>query len=108
MQFIDRGHAAFFPNGGIAPQPGCETSDLISFTACSHYRVTNYFAESILLPTTFLAHQCELSLIQLPTAHRNCHNGSNVVLMGEHTDHKYVCRSILSTSSILQDLKKKT
>ncbi|CAG9806296.1 unnamed protein product [Chironomus riparius] len=86
-EFEVRGHAAFFPNGGVAPQPGCEASDLISFTACSHYRVSNYFAESILLPTTFLAHQCELSLIQLPTAHRNCHNGSNVVLMGEHIDH---------------------
>lgn len=73
----------------MAPQPGCETRDILTFTSCSHYRAVDYFAESILLPESFQAHQCDLSLIQLP-AHRNCLNGSGVVLMGEHIDRKYV------------------
>lgn len=69
--------------------------DIFTFTACSHYRAPLYFAESILLHDAFKAHQCDLSLIQLPAHHRNCLNGSNVVLMvkmGEHIDRKYVYR----------------
>ncbi|KAG5670568.1 hypothetical protein PVAND_000821 [Polypedilum vanderplanki] len=84
-EFEIRGHVDFYPNRGIAPQPGCEALDIFTFTACSHYRAVLYFAESILLPTSFYAHQCDLSLIQLP-AHRNCLNGSGVVIMGEHID----------------------
>ena len=74
---------------------GCETLDIFTFTACSHYRAPLYFAESILLHDAFKAHQCDLSLIQLPAHHRNCLNGSSVVLMvkmGEHIDRKYVYR----------------
>lgn len=87
-----RAHCDFYPNKGIAPQPGCEKLDIFTFTACSHYRAPLYFAESILLHDAFKAHQCDLSLIQLPSHHHNCLNGSNVVLMGEHIDRKYVYR----------------
>lgn len=84
-----RGHAEFYPNQGRAPQPGCETLDIFTVSGCSHYRAPLYFAESILVPHSFCAYQCDLSLIQLPT-YRNCLNASNVVLMGEHIDREYV------------------
>lgn len=84
---IRRGHADFFPNRGLAPQPGCEKLDVLTVTACSHYRAPIFFAESILIPDSFPAHKCELSSIQSST-YRNCLNESNVVLMGEHIDRK--------------------
>lgn len=84
-----RGHCDFYPNQGRAPQPGCEKLDIFTVTACSHYRAPLYFSESILIPNSFYAYQCDLSLIQLPT-YRNCLNGSNVVVMGENIDQKYV------------------
>lgn len=89
-----RGHVDFYPNQGRAPQPGCETLDIFTVTACSHYRATVYFSESILIPQSFRAYQCDLSLIQLPS-YRNCLNGSTVALMGEHVDRKYVFLSVL-------------
>lgn len=82
-----RGHVDSFPNRGIAPQPGCEKLDVLTVTACSHYRAPVFFAESILIPDSFPAYQCELSLIQ-SSKYRNCLNGSNVVSMGEHIDRK--------------------
>lgn len=84
-----RGHVDFYPNQGRAPQPGCEKLDILTVTACSHYRAPLFFAESILMPHSFYAYQCDLSLIQLPS-YRNCLNASTVALMGEHMDQKYV------------------
>lgn len=89
-KIFNRSHAAFYPNRGLAPQPGCEGSDLFSFTACSHYIASQFYAESILFPTAFQAHQCDTSVIKSPTAHYNCINESNVVWMGEYIDRKYV------------------
>jgi hypothetical protein len=71
---------------------GCEKLDILTASACSHYRAPLYFSESILIPNSFAAHKCELSLIQSAT-YSNCLNGlnsTNVVLMGEHIDRKYV------------------
>uniref|UniRef100_A0A182YLH8 Uncharacterized protein n=1 Tax=Anopheles stephensi TaxID=30069 RepID=A0A182YLH8_ANOST len=74
---VVRGHADFFPNSGLPPQPGCETLDILtllppeilysrahrrvfgSFTdGCSHFRSTGFFAESIQLPNNFIACAC--------------------------------------------------
>uniref|UniRef100_A0A182N1V2 Lipase domain-containing protein n=1 Tax=Anopheles dirus TaxID=7168 RepID=A0A182N1V2_9DIPT len=81
---VVRGHADFFPNSGLPPQPGCETLDVITlrkvsarirysvtsrgitirfafgpFTdSCSHARSTGFFAESIALPSNFVACAC--------------------------------------------------
>lgn len=68
--------------------------DILTVTACSHYRAPVYFSESILVPQSFPAHRCDLSLIQLPTFH-NCLNESTVALMGEHVDRAYVSVSFL-------------
>ncbi|XP_035788556.1 pancreatic lipase-related protein 2-like [Anopheles albimanus] len=59
-ELVLRGHIDFFPNGGLSPQPGCETLDLLTLHACSHYRSTGFFAESILLPNNFIARQCNI------------------------------------------------
>ncbi|CAO1427396.1 unnamed protein product [Diamesa hyperborea] len=82
-----RGHADFYPNSGRAPQPGCEKLDLITVTACSHYRAPLLYAESIFIPDSFYAAQCELSLVELPT-YLNCMDYSNAVFMGETVDQK--------------------
>ncbi|XP_050075214.1 pancreatic triacylglycerol lipase-like [Anopheles maculipalpis] len=55
---IVRGHVDFFPNGGIAPQPGCEVLDIITLHGCSHFRAPAFFAESIQLPNNFIACAC--------------------------------------------------
>uniref|UniRef100_A0AB38ZEP9 Venom lipase 1 n=1 Tax=Oncocephalus sp. TaxID=2944721 RepID=A0AB38ZEP9_9HEMI len=49
------GHADFYPNKGIAMQPGCGT-DVIG--KCSHRRAWEYYAESIGNPKTFMAYAC--------------------------------------------------
>jgi len=79
------GHVDFYPNGGIALQPGCVQEELsknniigiigehlqltIPFrfnwwrwafsVGCSHVRAWQYFAESVRRPTAFLADRCE-------------------------------------------------
>ncbi|XP_058065811.1 pancreatic lipase-related protein 2-like [Anopheles bellator] len=58
-ELVPRGHVDFYPNHGVPPQPGCETLDVLTLHACSHYRSTGYFAESILLPNSFIAIRCE-------------------------------------------------
>ncbi|KAF4517964.1 hypothetical protein B566_EDAN005331 [Ephemera danica] len=62
---VSVGHADFFPNGGISPQPGCELSNVFrgnnafSTALCSHIRSYQYFAESIRNPRAFLATPCD-------------------------------------------------
>lgn len=84
-----RGHADFYPNSGRAPQPGCEKLDLITVTACSHYRAPLLYAESIFISDSFYAAQCELSLVELPS-YLNCLDYSSAVFMGENVDQKYI------------------
>ncbi|XP_035906833.1 pancreatic triacylglycerol lipase-like [Anopheles stephensi] len=55
---VVRGHADFFPNSGLPPQPGCETLDILTLHGCSHFRSTGFFAESIQLPNNFIACAC--------------------------------------------------
>lgn len=47
------GHVDFFPNGGRAPQPGCETKESLDLS-CSHFQAWKLFGESI--EATFDAH----------------------------------------------------
>uniref|UniRef100_A0A182JT06 Lipase domain-containing protein n=1 Tax=Anopheles christyi TaxID=43041 RepID=A0A182JT06_9DIPT len=55
---VVRGNADFFPNSGTPPQPGCETLDVFTLHSCSHARSTGFFAESILLPYSFISCAC--------------------------------------------------
>ena len=36
-----KGHVDFFPNGGRAPQPGCETKESLDLS-CSHFQVEKH------------------------------------------------------------------
>lgn len=40
------GHVDFYPNGGRAPQPGCETRESLDLS-CSHFQAWKLFGESI-------------------------------------------------------------
>lgn len=52
------GHADFYPNGGTANQPGCDT--IFDFVgACSHGRSYYFFAESITIPNGFISFPCD-------------------------------------------------
>ncbi|XP_022814507.1 lipase member H-like [Spodoptera litura] len=52
------GTADFYPNNGVAPQPGCE--DIVKFfDGCSHGRSFYYFMESVKYPKSFPTYQCE-------------------------------------------------
>ncbi|KAH1025755.1 pancreatic triacylglycerol lipase [Dendroctonus ponderosae] len=59
------GHADFYPNGGVALQPGCQPSYLAQqriadqVFACSHGRAWRLYAESVTNPRAFPATQCE-------------------------------------------------
>ena len=48
------GHADFYPNGGVHPQPGCEGDETIDHKM-SHFRAHEFFIESISSPTGFLS-----------------------------------------------------
>ncbi|KAI5640412.1 lipase domain-containing protein [Phthorimaea operculella] len=58
------GHADFYPNGGISPQPGCELEVvfskqmLLNKLFCSHWRSYMFYAESVLHPEAFRATSC--------------------------------------------------
>lgn len=41
------GHADFYPNGGIAEQPGCDGITEMIASLCSHRRAAYFYAESI-------------------------------------------------------------
>jgi len=42
------GHVDIWPNGGLAPQPGCRNQESLDLS-CSHFHAWKLFAESILL-----------------------------------------------------------
>ncbi|XP_066150637.1 uncharacterized protein [Euwallacea fornicatus] len=56
------GHVDFWPNKGIAPQPGCNLNEvkkrnpdaLMEYAFCSHWRSYQFFAESVVNPRAFL------------------------------------------------------
>uniref|UniRef100_A0AAR5QJ68 Lipase domain-containing protein n=1 Tax=Dendroctonus ponderosae TaxID=77166 RepID=A0AAR5QJ68_DENPD len=56
------GHVDFWPNRGIAPQPGCNLKEvkkrnpdaLLEYAFCSHWRSYQFFAESVINPHAFL------------------------------------------------------
>ncbi|KAK6629854.1 hypothetical protein RUM43_003675 [Polyplax serrata] len=58
------GHVDFYPNGGIALQPGCRLSQLTKrghpeeVVACSHNRAWAYYAESVNNEFAFPAYSC--------------------------------------------------
>lgn len=94
FDFHFRGHADFYPNGGLTPQPGCKSLDIITLASCSHYRAPVYFAESILLPESFPSYECDMiDLLPSPfsclsTNYKN--KNSPWVFMGEYLDPSYV------------------
>ncbi|XP_060524419.1 uncharacterized protein LOC132700864 [Cylas formicarius] len=55
------GHADFWPNRGLAPQPGCNLKEVkrrnpdavLEYAFCSHWKSYQYFAESIVDPNAF-------------------------------------------------------
>ncbi|TRY63468.1 hypothetical protein TCAL_11838 [Tigriopus californicus] len=51
------GHADFYPNGGVHPQPGCENDRSLDHKR-SHFRAYKYYAESIGQPTSFKSISC--------------------------------------------------
>jgi len=51
------GHVDFYPNGGTAPQPGCEGNDDLGL-GCSHARAPDFLEESINSQVGFRAVQC--------------------------------------------------
>ncbi|CAD6208484.1 GSCOCG00003496001-RA-CDS [Cotesia congregata] len=75
------GHADFYPNGGIAIQPGCCCMPEMT-EACSHGRAYVYYTESILSETGMLASQCSTWDKYLGG---EC-NDSPVTFMGEYVD----------------------
>lgn len=74
------GHIDFYPNGGQAIQPGCSgMKELLE--ACSHGRAYQYYAESIIIPTSFYGHTCEnwQSFVGV-----KCNASMESIVMGAH------------------------
>ncbi|XP_053674095.1 pancreatic triacylglycerol lipase-like [Anopheles nili] len=88
---VPLGHADFFPNGGVPPQPGCEKLDLLTLHGCSHLRSTGFFAESIQQPNNFIA--CACSMEEIANKRDSClpdyreKSLRECVTMGEAVDH---------------------
>lgn len=53
------GHADFYPNGGVAKQPGCKGIVEILGHVCSHSRACDYFVESIENVNAFNSYSCD-------------------------------------------------
>ncbi|XP_055626611.1 pancreatic triacylglycerol lipase-like [Toxorhynchites rutilus septentrionalis] len=97
-----RAHADFYPNRGIPPQPGCQLLDVVSLNACSHYRSTGFFAESILLPNNFIAYGCAFEDIFDSTEPcKHVESGAKkMVAMGEFVPQKARGTFYLRTSNL--------
>ncbi|KAJ6648829.1 Pancreatic triacylglycerol lipase [Pseudolycoriella hygida] len=83
-----RGHVDFYPNSGIFHQPGCRKDDLLTLFSCSHFRAPLYFAESILLPNSFVAVKCTFKDILSDTPNK-CANSVETVFMGDIVPKEY-------------------
>ncbi|XP_026833280.1 lipase member H-A isoform X2 [Drosophila erecta] len=59
-----RGTVDFYPNFGLAPQPGCENVDVVAANSCSHNRAVMFYAESVGMPDNFPAISCSLGAIK--------------------------------------------
>ncbi|XP_016964985.1 lipase member H-A isoform X2 [Drosophila biarmipes] len=59
-----RGTVDFYPNFGLAPQPGCENVDVVAANSCSHNRAVMFYAESIGMSKNFPAIRCSLKAIK--------------------------------------------
>ncbi|XP_015115611.2 pancreatic triacylglycerol lipase [Diachasma alloeum] len=88
------GHADFYPNGGVAVQPGCCCMPEIT-EACSHGRAYVYFTESIISESGLLATKCD-TWDQFRMG--SC-NESPVVFMGEPVNHAARGNFFLKTRS---------
>ncbi|XP_058835755.1 lipase member H-like [Topomyia yanbarensis] len=104
-EIVVRSHADFYPNRGIPSQPGCDVLDVVTLHACSHYRSTGFFAESILLPNNFFACKCDLKdILDNPATDCVCetrqNNLRNVAAMGEHVDTRVRGTFYLETSNV--------
>ncbi|KAL5290005.1 hypothetical protein ACFFRR_009789 [Megaselia abdita] len=86
--FTPRGHIDFYPNSGSAPQPGCESLDLITGSACSHYRAPLFFAESIQLPYNQPSVLCKLTSIVRGKVRKCLENtkSAHIAYLGELVD----------------------
>ncbi|KAK0094962.1 hypothetical protein PV326_009557 [Microctonus aethiopoides] len=95
------GHVDFFPNGGDAPQPGCEGIDQ---NRCSHKKSYDYMIESIAYPQKFPAFQCD--------SWQNYEDGkcadNPVAYMGNGCDSKFrklgieLCAEFMKNDNILR------
>ncbi|XP_023308054.2 lipase member H-like [Lucilia cuprina] len=95
------GHADFYPNDGIALQPGCITRKVFddrfldSFFDCSHNRAWKYFAESVNSRYSFRSKICKPS-----KTFRYCKFGSNgKAYMGFYADEDLRGKFYLETNS---------
>ncbi|XP_065094598.1 pancreatic lipase-related protein 2 [Ochlerotatus camptorhynchus] len=101
---VHRAHIDFYPNRGLSSQPGCEALDILTLHACSHYRAPAFFAESILIPENFIAHECELKkILSSPSACMLVEIRSKqrkYVIMGEYVNQSTRGTFYLQTSNL--------
>ena len=83
------GHVDFYPNLGLAPQPGCEGRESLDLS-CSHRKAWQMFAESIgNTAKLFFAVSCKNAQ---EFAKGSCCDSRallNLAIMGEPTHHQY-------------------
>jgi len=78
------GHVDIWPNGGLAPQPGCRNQESLDLS-CSHFHAWKLFAESILLTKNkmppLVGVKCEN--LQAFSSGACCFNNSVLVEIGD-------------------------
>ncbi|XP_039486205.1 lipase member H-A isoform X2 [Drosophila santomea] len=103
-----RGTVDFYPNFGLAPQPGCENVDVVAANSCSHNRAVMFFAESVGMPENFPAISCSLAAIksrrvedclrEKSKASTGNANEYQTVFMGEHVNRSATLYYYLETN----------
>ncbi|XP_017070912.1 lipase member H-A isoform X1 [Drosophila eugracilis] len=112
-----RGTVDFYPNFGLAPQPGCENVDVVAASkllheaySCSHNRAVMFYAESIGMPKNFPAISCSLVAIKSRHAEdclreksesKNAEKSEEeqTVFMGEHVSRSATSYFYLETNA---------
>lgn len=88
------GHADFYPNGGVHPQPGCENDRSLDHK-CSHFRAYKFYTESIGHPTSFKSLSCQN---WIDFEFEQCDEQS-VNYMGDFADHRVHGKFYLATNA---------
>ncbi|KAM3958664.1 pancreatic lipase-related protein 2 [Aphomia sociella] len=112
------GHADFYPNGGISPQPGCELEvvlpqqQLTPKLFCSHWRSYQFYSESVIRPKAFVSTSCPSwkmfsrgRCADQPISHMGLGVDTTIKMINNKTEHGVLTKNLNVTRNNTAEIK---